>query len=117
MKDTDNTNLQTVTHIFPAPVEDEGDTLGGVWYRLELYSDGSILVGRDDEPRFFAPVVYDPATDIYSIDRDNVEWIDDKPANADDILNAADSKKQLRRLIENARAEVAAQDSTENNNK
>ena len=109
MSNTNNTHLHTITNIFPPEVQDEGEPLG-VWYHLYLYDDDSIIFGRDDVPRFSAPVIFDTAAGIYRIDRDRVEWIDDKPDNADDILNAADKKERLRRLVKSAQADAEAKE-------
>lgn len=94
----DNNNLD----LFPFYPYENTELLG-VGYRIIEYTSGALAVERTDPPPcYFAPVVVDE-DGTYHFDRDNVEWYDEKPANADEILNEYDNPQDLKWLFEEMR--------------
>jgi len=70
----------------------------GIGYKIAEYTNGALILERLDPPLYIAPVVID-ADGTYRIDRDNVDWIDGKPDNADEILNEKDNPQELKWLF------------------
>ena len=89
-------NDEPIIPIFPyLPTENIG-----VGYKIIEYTNGALVLERLDPPYYIAPVVID-ADGTYRIDRDNVDWLDGKPDNADDILNEKDNHDDLKWFFTN----------------
>ena len=79
----------------------EQDTKFGVVYNQVVTKDGKMYVERLDPPTYTVPVIID-ADGRYHLDRENVVWHDQKPDEADALLDEKDVSEDLKWIFKDA---------------